>query len=205
MTEGDEPPSFVLVHADESCLGNQFDGDNPGGAGALIEARLPEGGVGRWDLWVSSPATTNNRMALRGAIEVCRHLFRQDRSVEIHYYSDSKYLVEGITSWLPAWKRRGWRRRGGPIENLDLWQALDETVETRPVTFHWVRGHAGHPKNEYADHLAVGAARRQDQSGGLTVSRLAAWLAQPAGTKAFAAYDPDRHFAELEARARTPA
>lgn len=163
----------VHVHADESCLGNQFAGRaSPGGAGALVEV-WRKGSWERRDLWVSDPDTTNQRMAIRSAIEVLRTL-RKPCTVLLR--SDSQYLVKGIKEWLPAWKRRGWRRKGGAIENLDLWQSLDALLARHDVRPEWVRGHAGHPRNEYANHLATRAAREGSASGGLVSSGFEAWL-----------------------------
>ena len=163
----------VHVHADESCLGNQFRGrDNPGGAAGLVESCR----AGLWerrDYWVSGPATTNNRMALRSAIEV---LSRLNRSCRVTLISDSQYLVRGMDEWVSRWKAQGWKRKGGRIENLELWQALVTAATLHDVTWAWVRGHAGHPKNEYAHHLATGAARRQDASSALVPSGFERWL-----------------------------
>lgn len=195
------PPSgrrFVLIHADESCLGNQKTGPQPGGAGALIEVRNAQGTVDRWDWFDASTATTNNRMALAGAISVLERLFVKSPSLNVHFFSDSRYLVDGITAWVPNWKARGWRRKGGAVENLDLWKRLDGVVQDREVSFHWVRGHDGHPKNEYVDHLAVTAATTQETSNGLVPSRLTGWLDQHADR--FTRRNPDQDFLDLEAR-----
>src|SRR6185436_656124 len=105
---------YLQVHADESCLGNQFkDRDNPGGAAGLVEHWSGT----RWerrDYWISEPATTNNRMALRSAIEALGHLIKPSRVV---FVSDSQYLVKGMSEWIEGWKARNWVRKGGPIEN----------------------------------------------------------------------------------------
>ncbi|HZD05049.1 MAG TPA: ribonuclease H, partial [Longimicrobiales bacterium] len=160
MTE----PSLVLIHADESCLGNQFRSRaNPGGAAGLVEHWTGKTWVRR-DYWISERDTTNNRMAIRSAIEGLRLLRRPCR---VRFVSDSQYLVKGMKEWLSGWKARAWKRRGGASpENLDLWKALDRLAGAHRVEWVWVRGHAGHPKNEYANHLAVAAARRQNDSGG---------------------------------------
>lgn len=164
---------IVHVHADESCLGNQFqDSDNPGGAAGLVEYWKG----GRWerrDYWVSEPATTNNRMALRSAIEAFGHLTVPCR---VLFVSDSQYLVKGMSEWVPIWKARSWTRKGGLIQNLEMWQALEGSVDSHRVEWQWVRGHDGHPKNEYVDHLATGAAKRQDRSTGLLPSKFEWWL-----------------------------
>ena len=163
----------VHVHADESCLGNQFrDRANPGGAAGLVE--LWRGG--RWirrDYWIAEPDTTNNRMAIRSALELFTAL---KRPCAVRFVSDSQYLVKGMREWLRGWKARGWKRKAGPIENLDLWKRLDRAVTGHEVEWEWVRGHAGHPRNEYANDLAIRAARGQSNSGGLIASGFEAWL-----------------------------
>jgi ribonuclease HI len=113
--------------------------------------------------------------------------------------SDSEYLVKGIRLWVPSWEARGWKRAGGPIENLQLWQALVDAARHHDVQWTWVRGHAGHPKNEYADKLALGAAREQKTSGGAVESKFPEWLAAQQARTKFPAYNPD---AEFEALAR---
>ena len=166
-------PRKILIHADESCLGNQFkDRDNPGGAACLMEYWDGELWVRR-DIWVSDPGTTNNRMALTSALISLGAL--KERCT-VHFVSDSTYLVKGASEWLPGWKRRGWKRKGGPIENLDLWKSLDPLLGSHDVTWEWVKGHAGHPKNEYVNMLAVKAAEERTSSGGLVDSGFEAWL-----------------------------
>lgn len=167
------PKTTVYVHADESCLGNQFqDRATPGGAGGLVEVWKNEAWERR-DYWISEPDTTNNRMAIRSAIEVLRAL---SRPCVVHFISDSQYLVKGIAEWLPGWKSRGWRRKSGPIENLGLWQELDGGLQAHDVRPRWVRGHADHPRNEFADHLATSAAKTQTASNGLVASSFEEWL-----------------------------
>ena len=163
----------VYVHADESCLGNQFQHRaTPGGAGGLVEI-WRSGAWERRDYWISEPDTTNNRMAIRSAIEVLGALTKRCR---VHFVSDSQYLVKGIGEWLPGWKARGWRRKAGAIENLELWQELDAALARHEVRPRWVRGHVGHPENEYADLLATRAAKEQTSSDGLGPSGFPAWL-----------------------------
>ena len=177
-TAQDDQLQMVAVYADESCLGNGKQGDNnPGGAGVLVEYRLPEGGVVRRDLWVSEPATTNNRMALRSALEAFQALSRKGGRFRVVFTSDSRYLVDGMTSWVHGWARKGWRRTGGPIENLELWQAAIRTAAPHQVQWRWVRGHDGHPQNEYVNHLATRAAAERTASAGLVPSEFDAWLA----------------------------
>jgi ribonuclease HI len=127
----------------------------------------------RKDYWLSEDDTTNNRMALRSAIQGLRLLKRPCR---VRFVSDSQYLVKGMEEWIRGWKARGWKRKGGPIENLDLWKELDRETRRHHVSWIWVRGHAGHARNEYANHLATRAARNQDASGGLVDSGFVSWL-----------------------------
>ena len=163
----------VYVHADESCLGNQFQKRaNPGGAGGLMEV-WKDGEWERRDYWISEPDTTNNRMALRSAIEALRALKRR---CVVHFVSDSQYLVKGISEWMPNWKRRGWKRKAGPIENLGLWKQLDAGLQYHDMRPRWVRGHVGHPENEYANDLATTAAKERSDSGGLIDSGFQEWL-----------------------------
>ena len=179
----------VHVHADESCLGNQFkDRANPGGAAGLVEV-WRGGRLERRDYWISETDTTNNRVALRSAIEVLRAL---TRPCPVRFVSDSQYLVKGISEWLPGWKRRGWTRKTGAIENLSLWQELDGLLPRHTFTAAWVRGHAGHPRNEYANHLATAAARDLSDSGGLVASGFEAWLEGERGRGRYLDFDPSR-------------
>jgi ribonuclease HI len=191
---------IAIVHLDESCLGNGREGDNPGGAGGLVEARTRSGRIERRDVFIHSPATTNNRMALSGAIAVLQLLARKQARLGVLIVSDSEYLVKGMREWAPGWASRGWKRKSGPIENLELWQALAEAATRHDVQWTWVRGHRGHPKNEYADELAVGAAERQESSNGAVASGFGPWLAERRERGLFAGYDPDASFSELERR-----
>ena len=168
---------FVAIYADESCLGNGREGSNPGGAGGLVEyARGDSAVIERRDYWISEPGTTNNRMALRSAIEVFRGLAAESPVFEAVFTSDSKYLISGMTEWVHGWARRGWRRSGGAIENLELWWEAIRAVGTNRVAWRWVRGHDGHPQNEYANHLATRAAREQTRSVGLEPSSFDTWV-----------------------------
>lgn len=165
--------SLVHIYADESCLGNQYqDRDSPGGAGGLVERWDGRGWVRR-DYWLSEPATTNNRMALRSAIEGLRLL---QRPCAVLFTSDSEYLVRGMNEWVAGWIRNGWRRKAGPVRNVEFWQELVRTAAAHEVRWRWVRGHVGHAQNEYANHLATRAARLQDASPGLTDSGFVQWL-----------------------------
>ena len=163
----------VFIYADESCLGNQFtDRANPGGAGGLVELWRGDRWVRR-DYWLSEPGTTNNRMALRSAVDGLDAL---KRDCHVIFTSDSQYLVKGMNEWVAGWVARGWKRKSGSIENLELWQQLVAAAARHRVEWRWVRGHAGHPQNEYANHLATRAARELSSSGGLIDSGFAAWL-----------------------------
>jgi len=173
LQEATSPQNLVMIHADESCLGNQFvDRANRGGAAGLVEFWNGADWVRR-DYWISEPDTTNNRMALRSAIEGLRGLTRPCR---VRFISDSQYLVRGMREWLPGWKAKGWRRKGGEIENLDLWKILDQDAARHQIEWEWVKGHAGHPRNEYVNFLAVRAAEQQDASAGLQDSGFEGWL-----------------------------
>jgi ribonuclease HI len=166
---------LVAVYADESCLGNGREGENPGGAGGLIEIEHADGLVRR-DFWVSENATTNNRMALRGVIEAFRALSRKGNRFRVLYVSDSRYLIDGMTDWVHRWAAQGWRRKGGALENKELWQQAVEAVDEHVVQWRWVRGHAGHPQNEYANELAIRAARELSASQGPIPSQFDLWL-----------------------------
>jgi len=179
-----------VVHADEACLGNGMEPPTPGGAGALVEAFTP-GAVNRSDFVLSEPDTTNNRMALRSAIGALEMLGAAGHGPAIHFVSDSNYVVQGMNAWVSAWRARGWRRQGGAVENLDLWQHLDALRLRLDVRWTWVRGHAGHVKNEYANDLATRAAREQLDSRGLVPSGFEDWLARERERGRYLGYDPD--------------
>ncbi len=165
---------LVYMYADESCLGIQYtDRDSPGGAAGLIEYWHVDHWVRR-DYWVSEPATTNNRMALRSGIEGLRRLRRRCRVV---FTSDSQYLIRGMREWVHDWSHRGWRRKSGAVENAELWKELVAEAARHLIDWRWVRGHADHPQNEYANMLAVRAARTQDATAGLVESGFAEWIA----------------------------
>jgi ribonuclease HI len=167
---------LVAVYADESCLGNGKAGRTPGGAGGLVEWQHPRTGeILRWDYWISEPDTTNNRMALRSVIEAFDGLSRKGHVFSVVFTSDSRYIVDGMTQWVPSWAARNWTRKSGPIENLELWQMAVDSLGAHERCWRWVRGHAGHPQNEYANHLATRAAADQTASGGLVPSAFDAW------------------------------
>lgn len=175
MSDAELP--LVAIYADESCLGNGREGSNPGGAAGVIEyVNAATDRLTRWDYWVSEPATTNNRMALRSAIEAFRAISRKGVRFRVVFTSDSQYLVKGMSEWVFGWIARGWRRKEGAIENLALWQEAVDAVRGHQVQWQWVRGHEGHPQNEYANDLAVRAAREQSSSGSVVTSGFDDWL-----------------------------
>jgi ribonuclease HI len=136
----------VEIFTDGACSGNP----GPGGWGAVLRY-----GAVEKEMSGGEPATTNNRMELMAAIAGLEALKRPCR---VRLYTDSMYLRDGITRWLPAWKARAWRTADKkPVKNVDLWQRLEAAAAAHDVDWHWVRGHAGHPENERADALARGA------------------------------------------------
>ena len=189
----------AVVHLDESCLGNGREGENPGGAGGLIEVRSGKG-IERRDVYLYAPDTTNNRMALQGAITTLKLLAGKGNRLRVLIVSDSEYLVKGMREWAPGWAARGWVRKAGPIENLALWQELTHAARLHAVQWTWVRGHRGHPKNEYANDLAVSAARERKTSPGVVESGFSEWLAAKRARGMFEQYDPDAAFERIEQR-----
>lgn len=188
-------PKFVLMHADESCLGNDSTKPSPGGNAALIEAGAGDS-LARWDFYECSPQTTNNKMALAGAIASLEWVRRQWNHAIVRYVSDSEYLVKGMSEWVHDWQRRGWRRKTGALENAELWQRLVQVTAAHTVDWRWVRGHNEHPKNEYSNMLAIRAAEQQERSNGLVPSGFDTWLAQQRARGKYAVYDPDKELHE---------
>jgi ribonuclease HI len=134
---------IVEIYTDGACRGNP----GAGGWGVLLIS-----GDKRKTLHGGEPEATNNRMELTAAIEALNALNGR-RSVVLH--TDSKYVLDGLTQWLPNWKSRGWKTSAKkPVKNKDLWQALDEAANKHQITWKWVKGHAGDPGNEAADELA---------------------------------------------------
>jgi ribonuclease HI len=133
----------VRIYTDGACKGNP----GRGGWGAVIQTA--QGGR---ELSGGERQTTNNRMELTAVIRALEAL-EGPSTVEVH--TDSQYVQKGISEWLPAWKRRGWRTADKqPVKNVDLWQQLERVAAAHRVSWHWVKGHAGHPENERADALA---------------------------------------------------
>ena len=133
----------LTIYTDGACSGNP----GPGGWGAILMF-----GEHRKELNGGERDTTNNRMELLAAIEALEALKRPS-SVDL--YTDSAYVKNGITSWIHGWKRNGWKTADKkPVKNVELWQRLDAALVAHNVSWHWVKGHAGHPENERADELA---------------------------------------------------
>lgn len=133
----------VEIFTDGACSGNP----GPGGWGAILRFN----GATR-ELSGGEELTTNNRMELSAAISALNAL-KEPCTVDLH--TDSSYVKDGISGWIEGWKRRGWKTADNkPVKNVELWQALDEARKRHKVTWHWVKGHAGHPENERADELA---------------------------------------------------
>ncbi len=133
----------VEIFTDGACLGNP----GPGGWGVLLRWRGHEK-----ELSGGEVETTNNRMELMAAIKALEAL---KPGSQADLYTDSKYVMDGITEWIAGWKKNGWRTAAKkPVKNRDLWQQLDQVLEGHEVDWHWVKGHSGHPENERADELA---------------------------------------------------
>ena len=204
MTAITEPSPLVAVYADESCLGNGRDGENPGGAGVLLEYARDTADIVRRDVWIAEPATTNNRMALRSVIEAFGALGQKGNRFRVVFTTDSRYIVDGMSTWVHDWARRGWKRKAGPIENLELWQAAVRAVHTHEVEWRWVKGHAGHAQNEYANHLATSAAGNQTNSGGLVESGYDGGAAALRGVASRIRMEPFPDATRFKAAARLP-
>lgn len=133
----------IAIYTDGACSGNP----GPGGWGALLRWKDHEK-----ELNGGEAETTNNRMELMAAIRALEALKRPSA---VDLYTDSKYLKDGVQSWLAKWKRNGWKTAAKkPVKNEDLWRRLDTALARHDIAWHWVKGHAGHPENERADTLA---------------------------------------------------
>lgn len=153
MAAPSAPDADYIIYTDGSCL------RNPGGAGgwaAVIETAAT-GAVEEKS--GGAPETTNNRMELTAALMA---LSAVPEGARVALYTDSQYLKNAFTKfWLPAWKKRGWKKADGePVLNQDLWVQLDAAFAARQVQFHWVKGHAGNPRNEQCDALARAEAEK---------------------------------------------
>jgi ribonuclease HI len=135
--------NVVIVHTDGACSGNP----GPGGWGVILEYNGT-----RKELSGGEADTTNNRMELMGAITALEAL-KRPCTVEMHV--DSNYVKDGITKWIHGWKKNGWKTADKkPVKNAELWQRLDQALGRHKISWHWVKGHAGHDENERADELA---------------------------------------------------
>jgi ribonuclease HI len=142
MADSDSPKK-ITIHTDGACDGNP----GPGGWAALLRY-----GAQARELAGGEPATTNNRMELQAAISALTAL---KASCDITLSTDSEYLRQGITEWLPRWKSNHWRTADRkPVKNDDLWRQLDEVASRHHITWQWLKGHVGHPDNERCDQLA---------------------------------------------------
>lgn len=142
-----DPKTTITLYTDGACSGNP----GPGGWAALL----------RWnghekELSGGAPATTNNRMEMTAVIEGLNAIKKP--GAHVHVFTDSKYVMQGVTEWMDGWKARGWKTADKkPVKNQDLWEALDSAIRRHTVRFTWVKGHNGHEENERVDKLAVAA------------------------------------------------
>lgn len=138
----------LFAYTDGACSGNP----GPGGWGVLLQAQSDNKIVKERMLKGGAAQTTNNQMELLAAINAIETLVKPSK---ITIVTDSSYVKDGISAWLPNWKKNGWRTAAKkPVKNADLWQRLDAACQNHQVNWQWVKGHAGHPENERADVLA---------------------------------------------------
>lgn len=139
----------VKIFTDGACSGNP----GPGGWGALLTYGQKTKEISGFE-----PETTNNRMELLAVIKSLQNL---KRACEVHIYTDSMHVKDGIEKWIFNWKKNGWKTANKkPVKNIDLWQCLEEELSRHDVSWHWVKGHAGHIENERADELARSAIKK---------------------------------------------
>lgn len=144
----------VELYTDGACSGNP----GPGGWAFILRdlktGKELTGSGGEAD-------STNNRMEM---LAVINGLLALKKSCHVNLYSDSKYVLQGLTEWMKSWKKKNWKRTEGrklmPIKNVELWQQLDELIQKHHMTYHHVRGHSGHPENERCDEMAVAASEQ---------------------------------------------
>jgi len=139
----------VTIYTDGACDPNP----GPGGWAAILIYHNREN-----SLTGSDSQTTNNRMELTAAIEALKALKHPS---QIEFFTDSQYLKSGITEWIPNWRARNWRRKGGKLANVELWQSLDVNIQTHQINWHWVRGHSGDRYNQRVDYLARKSIQRR--------------------------------------------
>lgn len=138
----------VTIYTDGACEPNP----GPGGWAVLLISHRHEK-----ELTGSEAHTTNNRMELTAAVRALQAL---KEPCQVDFYTDSEYLRRGISEWLPDWRRRGWKRKGGKLANIDLWQTLEASLKQNEITWHWVRSHADNRLNQRVDSLARKAMRQ---------------------------------------------
>lgn len=145
---------LVKIFTDGAARGNP---DGPGGYGTILQYVDSRGQLHEREYSQGYVKTTNNRMELMAAIVGLEAL---NRPCQVELYSDSKYLIDAFNRhWVDSWIKKGWKRgRNEPVKNVDLWKRLLEAARPHTITFHWVKGHDGHPENERCDHLATSAA-----------------------------------------------
>ena len=139
----------VQIFTDGGCI------PNPGRGGWAV---LMQTEGGEKQLSGFEEDTTNNRMELTAAIKALEFIDHDSRAV---VFTDSEYVRKGITEWLPNWRSRGWKRKGGTLANQDLWMELDELTRHKDVEWRWVKGHAGHSGNERVDSLVRQAIQKR--------------------------------------------
>ena len=151
---------LVKIYTDGAARGNP---DGPGGYGSVLEYVDPKGKLHVKELSRGYVRTTNNRMELMAVIAGLEVL---NRPCTVEVYSDSQYVVNAFNQhWVDSWIKKGWKRgKNEPVKNIDLWKRLLQAKEPHNVSFHWVKGHDGHPQNERCDQLATAAADGDDRS-----------------------------------------
>ena len=142
--------SKYTIYTDGACSGNP----GPGGWGAVIQHNQDNHVVETIEISGGVEKTTNNRMELTAAISALKSL---TQSTSVLMYTDSRYVCDGITSWIKSWKRNSWRRGNAPVKNIDLWKQLDDLNQFHTIRWEWVKGHAKNTGNNRADELATGA------------------------------------------------
>lgn len=152
MSDSSGGSKRVRLYTDGSCHGNP----GPGGWAAILEF-----GAKTREITGNDPATTNNRMEMMAVLEGLRAL-KEPCVVEV--WTDSRYVVDGMKSWLAGWKKRGWKTASKqPVKNEEIWRALDDEASRHTITWNWVKGHDGHPQNERCDELANEAIGRLEE------------------------------------------
>ena len=142
----------VTIYSDGSSRGNP----GPGGFGTVIHYVDPKGELHVLELTKGYEKTTNNRMELLGVISGLEAL---TKPCDVKVVSDSKYVIDAFNQkWIDSWVKNNWKRKSGPVLNVDLWERLLKAMEPHNVTFEWIKGHAGHPENERCDELATTSA-----------------------------------------------